>query len=62
MNKIELRGLDLTCYQEVLSNGLHVFMIPFDKVNAKYASLTTSFNSTIVEFVPEGKNKYRKVP
>ena len=61
MNKVILKGLDLTCYQETLKNGLHVFVIPFDKVNGKFATLSTSFNSTVVEFVPKGKTKYRKV-
>lgn len=61
MNKVILKGLDLTCYQETLKNGLHVFVIPFDKVNGKYATLSTSFNSTVVEFVPKGKTKFRKV-
>ena len=27
MNKVILKGLDLTCYQETLKNGLHVFVI-----------------------------------
>lgn len=61
MNKIILKGLDLTCYQEVLKNGLSVFIVPFDKVNGKYVTLSTPFNSTVLEFVPKGKTKYRKV-
>lgn len=61
MDKIVLKGLDLTCYQETLKNGLHVFVIPFDKVNGKYATLSTPFNSTVVEFVPKEKTKFRKV-
>lgn len=54
--------MDLTCYQEEMQNGLEVFVIPFKHVNSKYATFSTRFNSTIVEFVPEGDTKYRKVP
>lgn len=62
MNKIELKGLDLTCYHEKMENGLEVFIVPFQKVNSKYATLSTTFNSSIIEFVPKNKTKFKKVP
>ena len=29
MKKIDFKGLDVSCYKEVLDNGLEVFLIPF---------------------------------
>lgn len=54
--------MDLTCYHEEMKNGLEVFVIPFQHANSKYVTFSTKFNSTIVEFVPEGDTKFRKVP
>ena len=62
MNKIELQKQDLTVYQEVLENGLTVFVVPKKDVNNIYATFTTNYGSNVLEFVPNGKDKFTKVP
>ena len=47
MNKLILKGLDLTCYQEVLKNGLSVFIVPFDKVQNAYERLTSGNDAAV---------------
>ena len=60
MNKHELVGTDVFIYQETLSNGLEVYLIPFPKKKKKYCLLGTKYGSINTEFYLDGKLK--KVP
>ena len=62
MKKAKLEKLDLNLYEEVLPNGLSVYIIPKTNVNGIYATLTTKFGSTTLEFTPANKKKMIKVP
>ena len=62
MKKIDLKGLDLCCYTETLSNGLDIIFVPFlDKANY-FISYATRFGSEVTTFIPDGEKKPRKVP
>ena len=45
MNKITLKGLDISCYTETLDNGLKVYMVPFEKKKNYFISYATLFGS-----------------
>lgn len=62
MNKLRLEKINMDLYHEKLQNGLDIYIIPKDNVNGIYTTLTVKFGSTIKEFVPIGKSKYKKVP
>ncbi len=62
MNKREIKGLDLTLYEEVLENGLRVLVIPKENKEGVYVTFTTKFGGHDIEFVPNGEKEIVKVP
>ncbi len=62
MKKSNLEKLDLELYEETLTNGLRVFIVPKDNVNSVYATFNTKFGSVNQEFIPNGSKKMIKVP
>ena len=54
-------GLDLDVYEEVLDNGLRIFIskIPRHTIHAR---ITTFFGGSILEFKMDGHNEFTKVP
>ena len=62
MENKKLENLDLTVYHDKCTNGLDIYVIPNNKVNNVYATLTSKYGSRINEFVPIGENKMIKVP
>ena len=62
MKKSNLEKLDLELYEETLTNGLRVFIVPKDNVNSVYATFNTKFGSVNQEFIPNGSKKMVKVP
>ena len=56
MRTLELKGLDISCYTEKLSNGLEIFMIPYENKKNYFISYATRFGSDVLEFTDsEGK-------
>ena len=62
MKKIDFRGLDVSCYKEVLDNGLEVFLIPFTNKKNYFMAYATRFGSEVTTFIPAGEEKKIKVP
>ncbi len=62
MNKFELTGTDTFVYHETLSNGLNVYLIPYQNKNNYFMSYFTKFGSVNLTFVPEGEKKMITVP
>lgn len=62
MNKIPFYHLDLTIYEEVLNNGLHVYIIPKNNCNNARATFVTRYGSNQSEFIPKGQNQMIRVP
>lgn len=50
MKKIDLKGLDISCYTEKLANGLEIFMLPYENKKNYFISYATRFGSDILEF------------
>ena len=62
MNKIELKGLYQTLYYEKLSNGLEVYLIPYENKKNYTMHYVTKYGSTSTTFIPYGDNKFVTVP
>lgn len=62
MKKSKLEKLNLEVYEEELSNGLKIYVVPKDNVNGIYATFSTKFGSIHQEFVPINDKKMTKVP
>lgn len=62
MNKRELKGLDLTVYSEKLSNGLEIYIVPFNNVNNTYATYSTRYGGIHNEFALTNSSKIISVP
>ena len=62
MNKLELTGTDAYVYEEILPNGLSVYLIPYKNKNNYFMSYFTKFGSINLEFVPKGEKKMEQVP
>ncbi|MDO4963495.1 MAG: pitrilysin family protein [bacterium] len=62
MKKTKIEKLDLYLYEEVLDNGLRVFIVPKDNVNGIYVTLSTKFGSVYTEFKTSSSKKMNKVP
>lgn len=60
MNKISLKKLDLDIYEEILDNGLKVYLSKIPR-NTIHARMTTLFGGSVLEFKIEGE-KYTKMP
>ena len=61
MKKINLQGLEMDCYTEVLDNGLEVYMLPYSNKKNYFISYATRFGSDVLEFTDE-KKKTHKLP
>lgn len=61
MKKKVLSKLDLTLYEETLSNGLTIYMIPKEGNNV-YATFTTKYGSKTNTFIPIGEKDMKHVP
>ncbi|MBR3898429.1 MAG: insulinase family protein [Bacilli bacterium] len=61
MNKVTIEKLDVDVYEEVLENGLKVFLCKIPRYSI-HARLTSLFGGSILEFKLKGEKKYHKVP
>lgn len=62
MNKTVIKSIDMTIYDETLSNGLRVILIPFENRKNYSIEYTTRFGSNNIEFIPNDKKESVKVP
>lgn len=62
MTEIKLKGLDVSCYKEVLNNGLEVYLIPYENKKNYFMTYATRFGSETTEFIPYLKDEMIKVP
>lgn len=62
MKKNRLEKLDLDIYEDTLSNGLRVYIVPKDNVSGIYVTFSTKFGSIYSEFIPTESKKMIKVP
>ena len=62
MNKIELKGMDQVIYYEKLTNGLEVYLIPYQNKKNYTMHYVTKFGSTSTTFTPYGEKETIKVP
>ena len=62
MTSHNLDKMDLTIYEDVLANGLKIYVIPKENVNGYYITLSTKYGSIHNEFIPNDKTEYIKVP
>ena len=61
MEKKSYKGLDLDVYEEVLDNGLRIYISPIPR-HTIHARITTFFGGSILEFKMDGDDKFTKVP
>ena len=61
MEKKSYNGLDLDVYEEVLDNGLRIFISPISR-HTIHARITTFFGGSILEFKMDGAKEFTKVP
>ncbi len=62
MKKNKLLHYDLDIYEEILDNGLSIYVIPFQNINNIYATFSTKYGSIHDEFIPIDSEDYYKVP
>ncbi|MDR3156800.1 MAG: insulinase family protein [Lactobacillales bacterium] len=62
MEKFEYARIGERFFQERLSNGLQVYLIPKKNFNKTYAIFTTNFGSIDNEFIPIGERKSAHFP
>lgn len=62
MKTIELNGLDQNIFYEKLSNGLEVYMIPYQNKSNYAMHYLTKYGSIQTTFIPYGKKEKRTVP
>lgn len=62
MHKREIKGLDLTLYEETLDNGLSIYIIPKENSKGIYATFTTKFGGHDLDFIPREKEEMVSVP
>ena len=58
MKKINLKNLDMTLYTETLSNGLEIYMLPYENKKNYYASFATRFGSDVLGFTDVSKKSF----
>ena len=61
MEKKSYDGLDLDVYEEVLDNGLRIFISPIPR-HTIHARITTFFGGSVLEFKMENDKDFIKVP
>lgn len=59
MKKIDLKGLDISCYTEKLANGLEIYMLPYSNKKNYFMSYATKFGSDILEFTNSNGKKIK---
>lgn len=59
MKKIDLKNLDISCYTEKLSNGLEIYMLPYDNKKNYFISYATKFGSDVLEFITAEDKKIK---
>ncbi len=62
MKKHNLDKMDLELYEDILDNGMKVYIIPKENVNGFYVTLSTNYGSIQDEFIPIDKLEMTKVP
>lgn len=62
MKKLPFRHLDLDIYEEKLSNGLQIYIVPKPNCNNTHATLVTKYGSNNSEFIPKGQKEMIRVP
>ncbi|EPH98429.1 peptidase M16 inactive domain protein [Enterococcus faecalis 13-SD-W-01] len=62
MNKTEYTQINETLYQEILPNGLRVYLLPKDEYHKTYGLFSTNYGSIDNEFIPLGETEKVKVP
>ena len=62
MRRSNLEKLDLELYEETLSNGMRVYIVPKENINGIYTTFNTKFGSIHSEFVPNDSDEMIKVP
>jgi len=58
MNRVELKGLDISCYTETLSNGLEIYLLPYENKKNYFISYATRFGSDIIDFKDKAGKKH----
>ena len=61
MEKKSYKGLDLDVYEEVLDNGLKIYIAPIPR-HTIHGRITTFFGGSILEFKNEEDSEFTKVP
>ena len=61
MEKKSYNGLDLNVYEEVLDNGLRIFISPIPR-HTIHARITTFFGGSVLEFKMDASKDFIKVP
>ena len=59
MKKTSLKGLDMTLYTEVLSNGLEIYMLPYENKKNYYVTFATRYGSDVLEFTDISKKTHK---
>jgi predicted Zn-dependent peptidase len=62
MNKTEYTQINETLYQEILPNGLRVYLLPKNEYHKTYGLFSTNYGSIDNEFIPLGETEKVKVP
>ncbi len=62
MKKIQFENLQETLYNETLSNGLDVYILPKKGFSKTFVTFTTKYGSIDRTFIPRGKNEEVTVP
>lgn len=62
MKRIKIKKLDQDVYYEKLSNGLRVYLIPYENKNNYFASLFTNYGSINNDFIPVGEQEITSFP
>ncbi|WYP24909.1 pitrilysin family protein [Alkalihalobacillus sp. FSL W8-0930] len=62
MKQVPFNQLNETLYQEILENGLHVYILPKEGFNKTFATFTTKYGSIDNRFVPLNESEERLVP
>ena len=61
MNKIKLKKIDSEIYEEVLENGLRIYLSKIPR-NLIHARMTSLFGGSILEFKTTDEKDYKKMP
>ena len=59
MKKTSLKGLDMTLYSEVLSNGLEIYMLPYANKKNYYVTFVSKYGSDVIEYIDVTKKNHK---